>query len=420
MKYNKNIIESNIKDAMEYFQSIENNYLSTFKKITDNLINKEYHSITSNYVALFLHQMMQKNVNMTEFSDVIKYIYNSDIKIEHSLHRFFGGSCCDISLTKYLELQQPHILEEEKKYSIWNELSYYFYDIKNGSYGLNKEKIPYLNSLIKFVPEKRVSELYSSGFINFLLLVIDNPNDLSLPFKTIQHNKAFEYTKDSTVNFNQYKPFFFSFIQGMSNESYRMSEAKKKEIFNSFSDSIDNFEEIFLNKVVSYYPTDKYKKFVFDLGMSNFLNIIPSDKIFSQIDKVYQRTLNEEKKEHSHKKNAYDIEISVASELASSIQVSFEDKDFTIDYNIIQTNKPFLENFVYIKLLDVQIMSGKLPKLEKNIREYILKEFSIDDSDPWSELDILLNKKEMIKYFEYLDISDELIINENKKQRIKI
>lgn len=422
MNYSKNIVEENLKDAMEYFQSIENNYLSTFKKVTNDLKQQEYHSIQSNYVALFLHQMIKNKVSINSFNEVIQYIYNSDINIEHSLHRFFGGSCCDISLTKYWELQKPGISDKEKKYSIWSEMSYFFYDIKNESYGLNKEYIPYLESMVKLMPEKRLNELYSSGFIIFLSLVVNNPDDLAPIFKVIQSNDAYESYipsfPDSIIN--KHKPFFYSFIGSLSNESYKMSEEEKTKIYNSFCKSIENCEEVFLNKVLTYYPKDKYHKFNFDLGMGNFLNTIGSDKVFSKIDKKYKEIIDKEKLAHSHRKNPYDIELDVASEISTSLQISFEKKNFEIDYNIIDIQKPFLENFVYIKLLDIQLMSGKKPLVLNNIREYILKEFKIDDSGSWPELDDLIHKKEMTKYFEYLDIAEELITNPSKSIKIKI
>lgn len=415
MQYNKNIVEENIKKAMEYFQSVDGNYLSTFKNVSANLIDKEYHSIQSNYVALFLHQMMKKKADIESFNDVVKYIYNSDQKIENSLHRFFGGSCCDISLTEYIRLQHNDIPEEKRNYSIWNELSYFFYDLKNDSYGLDKEKLPYLEAMIKFIPEKRVEELYSSGFVMFLLLVSANPDDLAPIFTAIQSNDTFN---GSIIN--NKKPFFSFLFRGLSNESYTITEEKKIEIFNSFSNSINNFEEIFLNQFLSYYPTDKHNKFVFDLGMSNFLNIIGSDKVFNHIDKVYKNIVNKEKHNNSNRKNTYNIEIDVASEMSSSLQVSFDKKDFTIDYNVIDTKKSLLDNFIYIKLLDVQLVTSKAPKVPKSVRDYIINEFAIDDSGPWSELETLLNKKEISKYFEYLEMADDLNINPIQKPKLKL
>jgi hypothetical protein len=415
MKYSKNIVENNLKDAMEYFQSIDNNYLATFKQVKNNLINKEYHSIPSNYVALFLHQMIKNNADIESFNEVIQYIYNSDIKIENSLHRFFGGSCCDISFTKYIELQQPNVHEEDRKYSIWSELSYFFYDLKNNSYGLDKEKIPYLESMVKLIPEKRIDELYSSGFMMFLILVINNIDDLAPIFKAVEFNDAVK----GSITYNK-KPFFNLFFRGLSDISYNLNEDEKIIIYNSLSKSVQNFEEIFLNRFLEYYPTDKHNKFAFDLGMSNFLDVIGSDKVFNHIDKVYKSISSKEKQANSHKKNPYDIELNVASEISSSLQVSFDKKDFTIDYNIIDINKPFLDNFIYIKLLDIQIMTRKDPKVGKSVRDYIINEFAIDDSGPWSELESILNKKEITKYFEYLEMADDLSINPNTKTRIKL
>lgn len=414
MKYNKNIVERNLKDAMEYFQSIGNNYLSTFKKVEANLFDEEFHSIKSNYIALFLHQMMKKKVNIEEFDTVIQHIYHSNKKIEPSLYRFFGGTCCDISLTEYLKLQKPGIKEEEKTYSIWNELSYFLYDIKNNSYGLDQDKIPYLESMVKFIPEKRIDELYSSGFVTFLVLVTHNADDLVPILQSIQSNKAFD---GSVVSNN--KSFFSLFFRGLSDQSYNMTEENKINLFQSYYNSLNNFEELFLNQFLAYYPTDKYRKFDFNLGMSNFLHVVGSDKVFKHIDKVYKSIVSKEQYNNS-RKNPYDIELDVASEMSSSLQVSFDKKEFEVDYNIIDTDKPLLSNFIYIKLLDVQLMTGKSPKVEKPIRKYIMKEFSIDDSGPWPELDSLLKKKEIIKYFEYLDMADELTVNPSNKSRVKM
>ena len=409
MQYHKKIVESNINKAIEYFQCINNDYISIFDNVKENLIEKEYHSITSNYVALFLHHMIKNDVDINTFNNVISHIYEMDESIEHAFHRFFGGSCCDISLENYMQLQQPNIPEEEKNYSIWNEMSYYFYDIKNNSIGLNKDRIKYLESICEFIPEKRINELYSSGFVMFLVIVINNPDDLSPILKKIQSNPSFAENKS----------FIHYFLRGLSNQSYNMDEDKKLEVFNSLNKSLDNFEEIFLNKFLTYFPKDKYKKFDFDLGMSNFLNIVGQDKVFNQIDKVYKNILDKEKKENSYKKNSYDIELEVSSELSSSLEVSFGKKSFQVNYEIIDIKKSFIENFVYIKLLEIQIVAGKEPKIDKNRRDYILKEFSIDDSGPYAELHYV-KKDEIKKYFEYISIKEELPEKTVSKSKLKV
>jgi hypothetical protein len=197
-----------------------------------------------------------------------------------------------------------------------------------------------------------------------------------------------------------------------------MSDDKKLEVFKSLSNSIENFEEIFLSKFLTYFPTDKYKKFNFDLGLSNFLYIVGEDKVFNQINKSYQNILNTEKTVQINK-DSYDIEIGLASEISSSLEVSFRKKSLHIDYAAIDLKKNFIDNFVYIKLLEIQVTEGKEPNIDKERRDYIIKELSNDDSDSFAGF-YFLKKEEMKKYFEYLSIQEFLPEKQISKIKLKV
>lgn len=415
MGYIKNITEKNINEAIKYCRQLGHDYVQTYQIIASNLTQEKYNSIGSNYTALFLHHIIKDKVDIKEFDEVIKCIYKIGANIDNGLHRFFSLKDCDISLRKYLELQKPNVPESERNYGIWNEMSLFFYDIKNENFALKKDRVPYLESICKFIPEDKMYKFYSSSFVHFCLSCLNNLDDLNPIFKAIQNNSAFNKSDG-----NQYKDFFTSFIRGVSDRSYEASHEEKLYIYEKLSEMINNFEDVFLDRLIKYNPNERTKKFSFDLGLVNFINIVGDEKFIGHINKVFQEALLKEISDETNKLNPYGILSSLKNDISSSLEVSFSKKKYDVNYDMIDLNKTFFENYVYIKLLEMNIISGNEPYVNKQVREYIQKEFEIDASKEYGELSILLDTDNIQAYINYLSISENLPKKTSSSPKMKI
>jgi hypothetical protein len=415
MKYIKNINEKNIAEAIDYYHNVGHDYVETYQKIKDNLQEGKYNSIQSNYIALFLHKIIKNKIDINEFDDVIQTIYKDNVDVEPSFSRFFGLHSCDISLKNYLELQKPGVPESEKNYSIWNELSYFFYDIKNDNFALNESRVPYLVSICKYIPEDSMYSIYSGGFVPFCLMCIDNLDDLQPILKVVQNNTAFELSAG-----NNYKDFLSSFMRIISDRCYEMDEEKRANTYEQLSGLINNFEEVFLDRFIKYKPTDKFNKLSFDLGLVKFMNIVGDEKIICHINKVFQEALAKELDENNTQKNPFSIKSGLATEIGSSFEVSFLDKNYEVNYDYIDSNKNIFDNFVYLKLLELDIRKGKKPYVNEELRNYIKKEIAIDEASSFPELSFSLETKKITTYLDYLSINEILPEKKESKNRLKI
>jgi len=191
------------------------------------------------------------------------------------------------------------------------------------------------------------------------------------------------------------------FIRVLGNNSDKLSEIEREKIYDSLSNLVPDFEKLYLNNVfcISYY-NGKWPEFVLHKRINTYSKIVGLEKVISKINHVYQESIQ---KENSVKEN--ELLWGWVQPIWDILEKNFKDLNYELDYDKIDGNKSIIENFCYIKLLEMETKGGKKPYVGEKIKNYIEQELKNAKDDLFEDL---LDKKFISSYLDYLSLSTNL------------
>lgn len=367
MSYIKNIKEINYEEAFDYYLKSNQNLMKCYEIITDNLINEEYASIRSNNDSLFIYYMIKNSVDMSEFKEVINFIYAKNEHLEHTFSRFFALNDCDLSFKAY----SKQVDKDSSTISIWDHIFYAFIDIKNKKPSLKNDTVTYLTTMLQAVDNNTIAQLHGGKISSYCASFYKSLESLKPIFDVVIHNPAYE-----KIERYNYDSFFNSFLQQIIYACYDETKEKKDKIFKALSHSIDNFEHIYLSSIVSHNLQDPYKMKIKG-DMLCFLEQTNSSKLIDMLQDVYGKKYNfiQNAKINEFKINEYITHLLLETKITFDIYLNKYDFDVNLDN--IDVSKNLFYNFPLLRACILNLEKGKKINIDLATAHYLQQEIEL-------------------------------------------
>lgn len=386
----------NEKNLIEYVESLyksNKSWVKTFDFLSKNIIAENlkspFSSILSNYLSIFIYNMVDKQIDLKSFDEIIKHIYQkTDAQnLEFCFNRFFNYSSVDINITEYHK--------KNSKPDIWDHIFYCFLSLEDKKVIFKKEKLPYLLNMLNNIDENTIQALHYGKFPFYCLMFESNLKELK-PIFEIQ-NLAFKENKEK-----EYRNISGKIVRLIASNAYEKTDDINIENFNILNQMID-ISQILKNESIYSLTINNNITVKLDPSIINFSKYGEVDLV-SHIDCVFKDVYNTNLK---YVKDKY-ANSNLIREIASSVNVYFSNiSDF--DPNKIDTSIPFVYNLVYLTLLDLEIKEGKELIIEDNIIDYLKDNFKeIENNDINYDLKHIFNVDKILKYLDYSSLNKKL------------
>lgn len=324
----------NYEQILQFLNS-PGQWLDKYQFLKEKVSN---HPLKENFDALFIYCLIKTKVDIKNFSDVIKSIYENGQEVEKTLKNFFSLKTNYLLLNRYIQQDKYN-----NNYSIDDNLGYLFITLNNNKISLDQDNIDYLCVLVKEIPKKEL--LLNTGFHNFFknLVVnmhIGNNEPMSKLSKEIYENTTINSLQNDddllVVLFNQLG--INSFMKDY-----------KKSIYESLSKIIPGIKKIL--ESLLFKPDNSSLALNF-----NILNFCIKSGV-NVIDMIHNR--------FNYKYDQYVTTGSILPDLkhyqdliyefAPTLYSYFENNHYDLDCSAIDIQKNFYQNYILLKLLELKI-----------------------------------------------------------------
>lgn len=423
------ISEENQQELMNELYEKNHNWLHVYDQI-EELVKKElelktYSSIDSNYRCIFLYHIINKHIDITEFKEIVNKIFNINDKDEFhvgfTFDRFFNYRNTNITYKGYF---QPHLVTNPIEPGIWDHIYYTFHDWNETGLIVNKKTLPYLQAIIEQVPEKYIGVMYEGKLPLFIdtYLAYEKVEEILPVLQSIKQNPAFE--KDGE---NQHR----SFTGAVINQLYHLSFQEKSDAREKMVKAVEkikkvypNFEDIIVAGLISeknrFDKKDKIEINQDYLRVSIVLNI---QKTVEDLDKLYHNLYDKVAEKYdinSEDKKSYKAFSHLFTELSSTISV-YMDEAFNFDLAKMDITRNYVENYIYLKVLQTQIEKGNPINIPFEYEQYLLDYADSKITEKFwlmFEEDARRFKSYIQGYFQYDKLNKILPVNEEKEIKI--
>jgi hypothetical protein len=206
------------------------------------------------------------------------------------------------------------------------------------------------------------------------------------------------------------------FVKVLGNNSEDLSKVEKEEIYHRLSTIVPDFEGLYLKNVfrISHY-NGNWPEFDLHRRINLYCEIVGVEKIIFRMNEVYQKSFQENK----HDKET-DLLWGWIQPINDILGKNFTRLNYNLNYNTIDTNKSIFENFVFIKLFEMDIKNGKEPYTNIEIKNYIQEELKQLIKGEFADFSDFLDKKLISIYLDYMSISQNLPEKTTSKSKLKI
>lgn len=398
------ITEENLPQTIATLYKTNNNYVETLKEIEKDMPTG-YNSITSNYLPIFIYHLIECKVDQRQFREVTNYIYDtkSERDIECMFHRFFTRDT-DMGIKEYCE-------EGRKGASQWDNMAYAFLDWNSKGYTIEQNNLPYLKTMLETITEDQVGGLYMGGFHVFTMCLQANFQELVPIIEIAQTNPAFLKEREK-----YYRSFMSGLLNDVGDNGYNLPQEKRHEIFNVLSEHVKDFPTVFNRELIKFDA--KAERFQLHYGLLAFHNCLPEGSVIANIDSYYRSFVNKTEISQTYDKNSTQ---QYAGWINAALSVGFDDQHFTLDFNLIDTNKSIFHNWVPIKILDVAFKNNQF-NVPNHIVEYIKTELVNEALRPVGYCKVLLENQgaDLEKYLTYTSLNERLPNKPTVGKKMKI
>jgi hypothetical protein len=413
-------------DLMDELYEKSSHWPSVYEQI-ENLVKKElevekYSSISSNYRCIFLYHVINKEINLPDFKQILTSIFDitedNKFNVGFTFDRFFNYRNTDITYKGYF---QPHLYTDTIKPSIWDHIYYTFHDWNETGLIVNKKNLPYLQAIIEYAPEKNIGVMYE-GKLHFFIdtyLASGKVEEVLPILQSIKQNPAFE--KDGE---NQHRSFTGALINQLYHLSFQeKSDAREKMIkaVEEIKKVYPDFEDIIVKGLISEKNRfDKKEKIEINQDYLRVSVVLDMQKTVEDLNTIYHNLYAKVAENHdinSEDRKSYKAFSALFTELSSTISV-YMDEPFNFDLAKIDITRNYVENYIYLKVLQTQIEKGNPIIIPIEYEQYLL---DYADSEI-TERFYLIFEDEAKKFksyiqdsFQYDKLNKILPINEEKE-----
>lgn len=406
------INEENITAKISELKNKSLSWIEIFKQIKNQTkVTEKYASIKDNYTSLFVLEMMIQKINLNDFNETINYIYNNTSKLDGFFSRFFAHNA-DITLTQYLQ-------ENRDNYqgSVWDNLSLYFLDKKDGKVIFNQEKLKYLKSMLSNMTEERIGDLHNGKFTWYCTAFLKNFEEL-LPI--------FQITEKNAVYSKSVPRIHYSFFEGLINHvghySYEETPEVNKNIYKILKENIENIDEKLTQLLLKGSDFSEREKVKINFGILNFLTICNVD-IIPHINNKYQELFNEYRNNsYPDKYDSYEAFSNIVHLFDTSLRIGYQDCSSPLDLNLIDIHDEIRANWLIIKMLEIEIKKGNYIELSKEVADYFKNNLKEKNKDLFALDNYFLDEALLLKYAQYAEINSKIVekTNKNNSSKFKI
>lgn len=395
MRLNEGTLTSHVDQLYERYGS----WLKVSEKLqllAEEEVKKEaYNSIEYNYLPIFLHYLIEKEISHVEFESVIKSIYNSKSNdlLSSCFSRFFKGHGID-------DLSKNSIGKSD---NIWENIYLCFLSYEDEKVIFNKKRLPYLLLLLNNFDESNIFSLHEGCFVSYCLQMFESNMEELVPIFNIK-NVAF-----NKEELKKHKSIFGAMINLVANNSYNKKDNVNKDMFIFLNKHIDLISTL-QNEIICFAD---YRSVKIDPAIVRFSQF-GGDEIVNLLLKHISNVFNEQY--NTNIKLGFTENSYLLNEVTCSLEIFYEKIQFNLDLKNININADIIENMVYITLLNVNI--GNVQKMDKDLLEYLTEKLVLN-SDNLNE-EIFTYKKNnfsnLITYLNYNLVMDDLESIEIKKK----
>ena len=397
----------------EILKSLENkNWLETYFSLEQKIYDdNDYDAIGDSYYPYFIYYAVNNKISQTEFNTIIKDIYSkkNDNVMNTFLSAFFNYRNTNLDIDDYFacDMEEQHI----------SSLYYYtFLSKKNKKIIFNKEKLPYLLSILENLPPNKIKSLHDSHFPTYCSepYLLRNLQELE-PIFNIK-NIGFKKEKE-----NEYLSMKKIILKRIGNNSYNLNQKENTKMIQNLSSIIDNFEECIYNAAFNITKKigNEYR-FETDLGVLNLIKF--SDlNFFEKIVEIHQLAIQKSKEEEAIYKFYINATIATSLDNFDISKISFNNMDIN---KSIQDNCPYLEllKMAKVKGIDLDLNIGITNYLVENLQQVKNNCEGSIKMEVFSngEFELYNAYKDLFPYLEILQMKASLESDlDNEKTKIK-
>lgn len=408
------------------------NWSQVYEQIQD-LVKKElelktYSSIDSNYRCIFLYHVINKQIDMKEFKETVNNMFNITEKdkfhLEFTFDRFFNYRSTDITYKGYF---QPHLCTDPIKPSIWDHIYYTFHDWNETGLIINKKNLPYLQAILELAPAEHIGALYEGRFPALIdTYMSKNKTEEILPLlSVIKQNPAFDIDGK-----NKHDNFINTLIYYLYHLSYNEEIPDAKNIMCHAIEQIKtiypDFEDIIASGLITQKNRhDGKEKIEINVNCLKVSSILDMQKTVENLDKCYHKCYLDIAQHHdieSDSGESYRAFKKLSEETDGSISV-YMDEAFDFDLTAMDISRNYVENFIYLKVLETQIKKGHFVKIPNDYENYLInypddkltKRFYFLWDDEGNQF-----KNYILDHMQYSRLERTLPIHEEKENNSKL
>lgn len=401
-----NISENNFLTHFNLLNQKNLSLIDIFKQISKNINFKSYNSIQSNFIPLFIYYSVLQEKPLTEFKEVIEYIYSNENLLKNmNLHRFFKESS-NMSWKGYF---YP---EANSYINIYDDMSFLFFNINSKKHSiLHKHRFNYLKIILNSIPnnDNVLKNFYEGQPIN-LIYRISNEKDYLKMFQVIYDNSNLHISKEKEFN-----SLPISILESIS----YYDDKDKQNIYSKFIiNKFKLFESTFFDNLILFKSNDfeSEKSLKTNFYLFYYFNNFGTDKILNFINNNLQKQL--------YNKNN-DEKVNICFQFHNSFISSKNDLFSLSTHNItINTDLDFYSNFLNISILLSNIKKNNFNvTIEKPLLDYLHNFISFITLSENRSLNFILDNSLEInpsKIVNYLTLNSYTSDNLIKQKTLKI
>lgn len=399
------INEENITEKILELKNKSLSWSEIFKQIKNQTkVTEKYASIKYNYTSLFVLEMMKQKIDINDFNETIIYIYNNTTKLDGFFSRFFDHNA-DVTLTQYLQ-------EDRDNYqgSVWDNLSLYFLDKKDGKVIFNQEKLKYLKSILFNMTEERVGDLHNGKFTWYCTSFLRNFDEL-IPI--------FEITESNTAYSKSVPRIHYAFFEGLINHvghySYEETPEVNQHIYKVLKENIENIDEKLAQVLLRGSDFSEREKVKIDFGVLNFLTVC-NVNIIPLINNKYKELFNEYRKTSYHEEyDSHEAFSNIIHLFDTSLKIGYQDSSSPLDLNLIDIQDEIRANWLILKILEVEVQKGNYINISKEVADYLRHNLKEKNKDLFDKDNYFLDEPLLLKYSQYAELNSKVLEKEDNK-----
>ncbi len=413
-KKNTNIInEDNLPLILTDLYTETNSYAISYSKIkelVDIAAKKErYCSIKDNYDAIFIYEMVERQVPIEEYKDAIRHL---SIQSDVDLHRFFSNDY------DYDDVFKDGV--KIKSSSVWSNMAALFLDIHNEKFIFDEHNLEYLLPLIEHITPRSTMKFHEARLTFQMSFILGNEysNNSSITIlKAIKENPIFE-----TELAEQYHSFFNGITSYLGSNAYEWSKKEMNNALFCLSEAYPDSKERITNYLITKDRRDK-NKLKIELSSRFFTPYLGEKEFIKNLQTAYMKGL-EKNKDSAY--NITDLRESIKREL--SIGYEKYNKFSNINFNeLININDDYFvdNNYIAITFLDIASKNNVI-NIDHKISKKMLS-IIIDETNYSGLRDNIItqnyvpeNYTQLKSLLEFNSLNDSIITTNKEKNKPKI